>query len=293
MSSYSSKLLRATLTLPESNFPGTASNTLTLVGYRMSATITGAAAYPNDLDLSIFGMRQQDMNAVTILWSPPIATAMPVKAFVELEASPDGSAWTQVFSGTFLDAAPDYTGIPDACLRIQAQAGYASQIQPASPTSYPGSASIVQIAAYLAGKMGFALENNGVTGNLSTPYYPGTYMDQFRQLCEHANLDFYFDGNATLAICPKNSPRQGKTVPVFSPSSGLIGYPTIQRFGIHVDVLFTPSLILGGLIQVSGSQVPSANGLWQPALVTHELDALMPDGRWQSGLKCNKPVTAQ
>lgn len=290
--SYSGKLLRATLILPTANFPGTSSNTLTLVGYRMSATITGTAAYPNQLNLIIYGMRQTDMNAVTILWGSATTTAAPARAFVQLEASPDGKAWTQVFEGTFIEAQPDYQSIPDVGLRVMAQVGYGSQIQIAEPTSYPGNASVVQIAQYLAGKMGFAFENNGVTGTLSTPYFPGTYMSQFKALCEHANLDFYFDGNATLAICPKNQPRQNKPVPILTPETGLIGYPTIQRFGIHVDALFTPALTRGGLIQVSGSQIPSANGTWLTTTVTHRLDCLMPDGAWFSSVGCTRPAGA-
>lgn len=285
--SYGSKLLRATLILPEGNFPGTSSNTLTLVGFRMSATVQGAASYPNQMDLTIYGMQQVDMNAVTILWDLVNATAASARAFVTLEASSNGTAWTQVFEGTFIEAAPDYQAIPDASLRIQAQAGYGSQIQIATPASYTGQTSVAVIAQYLAGQMGFVLENNGVTGNLSSPYYPGTYMDQFKALCEHANLDFYFDGNTTLAICPKNQPRQGNVMPVISPQTGLIGYPSIQRYGIHVDALFTPSLILGRPIQIQGSDtVPSANGTWFPVKVAHELDSLLPEGRWFSHMDC-------
>lgn len=287
--SYSQKLLRATLILPQSNFPGTANNTLTLVGYRMSATIQGSANYPYSLDLMIYGMRQADMNAVTILWSGATRTAQNAKALVQLEASSDGQAWTQVFDGTVLEAQPDYRSTPDVGLRLQSYTGNGAQIQIAAPTSYPGATSIAQIAEYLAAQMGFAFENNGVTGNLASPYYSGTYMDQFRQLCTHANLDFYFDGNAVLAICPKNGPRQGKTAPVFSPTSGLIGFPTIQRYGIHVDTIFTPALTLGGNIEIAGSIVPGANGTWLPKTMTHALDSLMPGGAWFSSMDCYAP----
>ena len=287
--SYGEKYLRVTLILPTSNFPGTSSNTLTLVGYRVSATITGAATWPNNLDLIIYGMRQQDMNALTVLWSSATPTAMNARAFVQLEASPDAKTWTQVFDGTFIEAQPDYQSIPDVGLRIQAYTGFGSQIQSVAPTSYTGATSVVQIATYLAGQMGFALENNGVTDNLANPYFPGTYMDQFRQLCTHAGIDFYFDGNATLAICPKNQPRQNKPKPIFSPDTGLIGFPTIQRYGIHVDVLFTPALTLGGEIQIQGSQVPSANGTWLPYRATHRLESLQPGGEWFSSLDCTLP----
>ena len=290
MSSYSEKWLRATLILPAANFPGTSSNTLTLVGYRTLATIQAAANYPWSLDLTIYGMQESDMNAVTILWQGPNRTAMNARALVQLEASADGATWTQVFEGNVLEAAPDYTAAPDANLHLLSMTGYGAQIAIAPASSYRGSVPIAQIAQNLASAMGFTLENNGVTGNLANPYYPGTYMDQFRALCRHANLDFYFDGNATLAICPSNVSRSGKPVPVFSPTSGLIGFPTIQRYGIHVDTIFTPALTLGGNIQISGSIVPSANGTWFSKSMTHSLSSLMPDGPWFSSLECTQPT---
>jgi len=288
--SYSAKSLRATLILPTANFPGTSSNTLTLVGYRMSATIQGPAGFPNQLDLTIYGMREADMNQVTILWSAATPQQVSTRALIQLEASPDGAAWTQVFEGTFIQAQPDYRAVPHACLRVQAITGNGMQLAIAPATSYRGQTSIAVIAQYLAQQMGFAFENNGVSGNLASPYYPGTYMDQFRQLAKHANFDFYFDGNATLAICPKNTPRQGKTVPVFSPSSGLIGFPTIGQYGIHADVLFTPALTTGAEIRIDGSIVPSANGTWQPYSVTHDLESLMPGGAWFTSMDCIRAV---
>lgn len=289
--SYAQKLLRATLLLPESNFPGTTSNTLTLVGYRMSASITAASGYLSTLDIAIYGMRQADMDACTIIFSDATPQLVNTRAQILLEASPDGGkTWTQVFEGTFVEAQPDYSNIPAAGFRALAMTGAGMKYQIAQPTSYPGQTSIATIAQYLAGKMGFAFENNGVTGNLSTPYYPGTYMDQLQQLSKHANFDLYFDGNATLAICPKGKPRQGKAVPVFTPQSGLIGFPTIGRFGPNVDVLFTPALTVGGNITIAGSQVPGTNGTWLPFSITHDLECLMPDGSWFSRLKCARPL---
>lgn len=292
--SYSQKSLRATLLLPEGNFPGTSSNTLTLVGYRMSATIVAASGYPNTLDIMIYGMRQQDMNACTIIFSGATPQLVNARAQVLLEASADGRTWTQVFEGTFIEAQPDYRSIPYAGLRAQAITGAGAQYLIGEATSYPGSASIATVAEYLAGKMGFVLENNGVTGNLSTPYYSGTYMDQFRELARHANFDFYFGSNGTLAICPAGRSRLGKPVPVFSPATGLIGFPTLGRFGPELDVLFTPELTRGGLganIEIADSQVPGTNGVWLPYSITHALESLMPGGSWFSHLACVRPVS--
>lgn len=288
--SYSSKLLRATLILPQGNFPGTASNTLMLVGYRMLAHIETASGYPATLNLTVFGMRQDDMNQVTILWAGPNTTAIPANPLIQLEASNDGVAWTQVFEGRFVEAAPDYTAAPNVAMKILAATGYGPNLQIAPPTSYPGvsqyAPSIVSVAQYIVGQMGFKLEVNGVTGNLSTPYYPGTYMDQFRELCKHANLDYYFDVNNVIAICPANTPRQNKAVPLFTPQSGLVGFPTVQRNGVHVDVLWTPALSIGGNLQIADSLVPGANGTWFANHAAHDLESLQPGGAWFSHIDC-------
>lgn len=288
MSGYSSKLLRVTLILPAGVFPGTSSNTLTLTGYRTLAHIKAAGGFSNTLDLTVYGMRQSDMNAVTILWGDATAAAMYGRPMVQVEASGDGGqSWCQVFEGNFVDGAPDYTAVPNVALRVLASIGYSAQIEAVPPTSYRGSTSVAAVATYIAGEMGFVLENNGVTGNLSTPYYPGTYMDQFRHLCQDMNLDFYFDGNAVLAICPKGKPRQGGSVPVFSPAMGnLVGFPTVQRFGVHADVLFTPALTIGNEFQIQGSIVPSANGTWFAGKMEHDLESLQPDGAWFTHIDC-------
>lgn len=297
VSSYAQKLLRATLILPAGTFPGTGSNTLTLVGYRMLATAQGAAGFPYQLDLTVFGMRQADMNQVTILWAAVAGqpTATYARALVKLEASSDaGQTWCQVFQGTFIQAQPDYRNPPFVGLHALAMTGSGSQIQIAPPTSYRGSTSVLSILQALADGMSFTLENNGVSGNLSTPYYGGSYMDQFRQVCEHANLDFYFDGDATLAICPKDQPRVNKSIPVLSPTSGLKGFPTIQQFGLHIDALFRPAFTtgLGSVVQVEDSVVPGANGLWKPFLMTHNLESLNPDGPWFTGMDCTPAPAA-
>jgi hypothetical protein len=81
-------------------------------------------------------------------------------------------------------------------------------------------------------------------------------------------------------------------VPVFTPASGLVGFPTVQQYGIHCETIFTPALTLGGEIKIDQSIVPSANGTWQPYYVTHELESLMPGGAWFSSMDCKRSTVA-
>jgi hypothetical protein len=286
MGSFAKKQLRASLTLPQGNFAG-AGNTLVLDGLRMSARLTGAGNYTNQCDLRIFGMKQADMNSLTVLWgqggNPQNVNA---KAILVLESN-DGSGWLQVFEGQFFDAQPDYKALPDVNLSITCMSGYGAQIITTKPSSFQGSVDAATVASQLAGQMGFAFENNGVKGTLNTPYYAGTAMDQFRDLARDAKFDYYFDAKQTLCICPQNQPRKGKNAVVISPTSGLIGYVSLTRYGgVELDCLFSPAIELGSPIQIQNSDVPGTNGLWFPFKFAFDLEAVKPGGRWQAHLEC-------
>lgn len=287
MSSFTNKLLRASITLPQGNFPGTSGNTLTLEGFRMSATLKSSGNWTNFLSLDIFGMKQADMSAVSVIWAGPQANSFSIntRAIIVLESN-DGSGWLQIFEGQFQEAQANYNSMPDVCLHVEAATGYAAQWTRASPSSFPGSVSVAGLAQQLASQMGFGFENNGVTGQLNSPYFAGTLMDQFRELARDANFDYYFDAKSTLIICPPGQGRLGKTAIAINKSSGLVGYPTIQRFGVQVKCLFSPAIELGSPITLSGTEVPGADGTWYPYSAVHELESLKPGGQWFSLLDC-------
>ena len=60
----------------------------------------------------------------------------------------------------------------------------------------------------------------------------------------------------------------------------------MQRFGVYINVLFTPALTHGAMLTVAGSIVPGSNGTWFANSITHELESLMPGGAWFSSIKC-------
>lgn len=293
--SFTSKALRVTLilTAPNAHFGNTGNNTLILTGLRMRAKLSGAGNQAITLTLMIFGMLPTDMNQLTVIWAAGVGGPTGFSANTVRLESNDGSGWFTIFEGTINQAQPDYRGIPAANFALQATTGYAQQILTAQPTSSPqASASIAQLAATLVAGMGYKLENNGVTGTISQPYLPGTLMDQFRALCSHANIDFYFAPGNIIAITPRNTQRASVPSVVLSPSSGLKGYPVIQQYGLLIECEFNPAIQLAGAVTVKESDVPSANGIWYPYQFDHDLASLDPDGPWFSTLQCG-PASAR
>lgn len=282
------KQLRITLILAQQGnvFPGTESNTLILTGLRMSARIQAVRAFASHLELDIYGMREQDMNALTVLrWGPNPSTTQ--NNIVQVEAN-GGDGWQIVFSGTIVEGYPDYRSMPDACFHIQAVWGYYQGISATPPLSYPQGVNAATAAQAIASSMGYGFQNNGVNAQLP----PGTYLcgapiDQLNSLARMAQFDYYTASLAvpTVVICQKNTPLTNAPIIQLSPQSGMVGYPRIDTAGISFECLFNPAITSAGLVQISGSKVPAANGLWMPFALFHELETIKAGGSWFSSIK--------
>lgn len=286
--SFTRKQLRVTLILAGTNqvFPGTNSNTLVVTGMRISATVQAVARQATQADVRLYGMRPKDMDALTVAWFNRVF----LDHIVVVEAN-DGGGWNQVFSGTIIEAQPEYRSAPDVFFRIQARLKYFAQIEPVPATSFQGAAKVADIMEGLAKQMDLTLENNGVDVVLSDPYFYGTAFDQLQQVARAADVDYYFPGGSILAITPANEPRKNAPEVILSPTSGLIGYPVLDRFGIVVTNLYNPAIDGGNPITVRGS-LPWANGRWKPFSITHQLESFTPGGQWASQLQCY-PVRTQ
>ena len=306
--SYTVKNLRVTFTLTNSNAvfigsPGSAANQLVVSGLRMTAAIKGPGlpSFPS-ATLQIYGMAQQDMNALAIV---PVQGGKPEYTFntVQIEAD-SGNGFTFIFSGQIYMAGPDYSAAPDVCLFVHAQSAGFDQLTAANPTAYPGTANVADIVNNLASKMGMAFENDGVTGTLTNAYYSGTLASQLRKVCQDAGIYNSLEpGNAAtgsqnlLVISPAGVPRKSIAPFILTPSSGLVGYPRVLGNGfIDVRSLFNPAYRQNGPITIQGSDVvidPSlpktlnsaADGNWIIGPLTHTLESQKPQGAWFTDMR--------
>ncbi len=282
MNSFTRKQLRVTLVLAGTGavFPGTNSNTLVLTNMRITAQVQSVARLSTQAEIQIYGMTAADMNALTAVWAnPPIVR----DHIVILEAN-SGPGWSQVFSGTILEAQPDYRGAPEVAFRVQAITGYFQRIQPAEPTSYSEAVDIGVIVGDLAQRMGFVYVDGGADGVLSSPYFDGTLYDQLRKACQAVGADFYLQGNQIL-VTPQGKPRRAQPAVVLNQASGLLGYPMYERAGLVVTCLFDAAILCGSPIQLE-SIVPGATGRWYPFAASHSLECNVPQGAWVSELQC-------
>lgn len=280
MSSFTLKGLTAIITLGAGTFAGGATQ-VTLTGLRIIANIDKAGGVSmGTARFKIYGMLQADMNQLTMIAFHPLQNP---NNKIQIIAIDDGNEST-VYSGTIISAWAEYGAAPEVYLTVSALTGYFSLINPVAPTSYKTGLPVSKIMGDLAKLAGFTLENNGVTAVLPTSYFPGTALEQIKECAKAANIDYYLDDD-TLAICPKGLARNTPTIPLMSKDTGMVGYPSFDRMGISFSALYNPALRFGGLVTIK-SDVLRANGTWRIVSVAHDLESLVPDGKWFTHIWC-------
>lgn len=271
----SKKILELTITLGSGTFGEDVGDTVTLSGFRMTADATNPGGDSmGRCQIRVFGLRDDVMNKLTTIGS--VNTAIKAKNAVLLAAG-DVDGMASIFSGTILDAWADYNSSPDVAFNIVAFAGLSAAVKPVGATSYKGGTDVAVIMTDLAAEMGVSLENNGVDVKLTSPYLSGTALTKLRQVAQAANILWTIDRDV-LAIWPQTGARAG-IIPLISPDSGMVGYPSLSSKGMTVKMLFNPNVRLGGEVEVQSS-IPMACGKWRVFNVSHSLSSEMADGPW-------------
>jgi hypothetical protein len=133
----------------------------------------------------------------------------------------------------------------------------------------------------LANKMGWGYLNADAQGiSLSNPYFNGTVKDQIVAAAQAANITWNVVNNVLQIKTPFGNYDQGATPIAISPSKGMVGYPTLSSSGMMIKTLFNPDIHIGRQVKISGSQIVAANGTWTANSVSHELESIVPNGRW-------------
>lgn len=276
------KQLRVVVTLGTKTFGSEGFDRIILEGFRASVTIDKAGGVQmGTLRAKIYGVKQQDMNSITTLqWKPGTMIPNTVEVFAI-----DGTATpTRVFAGNIVNAWADYQGMPDVFLHIQAQSAYFDQLKSIEPKSFKGTVDVSAVMKQIADGMGLKFENNGVDVKLSDVYLPSTATEQMRELAKAAGIDVYLDDDI-LSITKRYAPRAGD-IPLISPQTGLVGYPTFDGIGVNFKSLFNPSVTFGGRVKLE-TDVEQAKGEWIVTSVAHQLESEKPGGAWFTMIRGN------
>ena len=297
--SFVQRAIDITISLGSGVFGQTGANTVKLSGLRALVSVQkGGFPSMDQASVRIYGVQPSVMNAVSTL-GVPLTMARRNSMLIEAGDAVNGMA--VVYNGHILSAWQDFSEAPETALSLVGNGGYEQALTPSQPISVQGTADVATLMQSIAGRMGWAFENAGVTVKLSNPYLSGTALKQAHDLARAADIELYCDTGTnpvTLAIWPKTGTRSGQ-VPLISAASGMVGYPSYQSNGMSLRTLFNPNVRLGGQIQVQSSiggapttitgsnQVPDGtqsggpNGTWYViGPLTHDLSAQVPGGPW-------------
>ena len=267
-------------------FAGTDYTEVKVTGHRVQVNIANAGGVSmGTATIRVFGLTPSVMNdlaqvmrlsedAIVLRWNQ-----------VVVEAGDDVNGMSQIFQGQINLAPINMNSAPETDILFSAVAGLYEAVKQLPPSSYPKSADAAVIMQNLAAESDPPLnfENNGVSVILATPYFQGSLRDQMKRCAEAANINWTVD-NSTLVIWPKGGFRETSPIPLISPTTGMVGYPTNYQLGVAVKTLFNPSLQNGKICQVQSS-LPFANGKFIMFEIGHDLESEMPGGSWFTNFK--------
>jgi hypothetical protein len=293
-SSFTQKLLQVSVTLnPGSamvnalaNFAG-GGNAVTLIGHRTSVRVSYAGAPSGSYaTIRVWGVNQSLMNQLSTLG---MVFDSVQRNSVIVSAGDAVSGLSPVFGGVAWQAYGEYDNMPDVPFVFTCQAGLDDATVAATPSSFTGVTDVATMMSGYARLMNKQLENNGVTAKLSNPYYGGNVWQQVQQAARDANINAEIvNGGSTLAIWPVGGARSvtNAPMPLLSPNTGMIGYPTFAGNGyLVVRHVFNPLVAFGGMIQVQSS-LPQANKTWVVQKLDLALDSFLPKGEWAGVAYC-------
>jgi hypothetical protein len=175
---------------------------------------------------------------------------------------------------------------PDNSFNITGMGGLFEAMMHADASTFPGSVDAAEVLQQLAGQAGLNFVNNGVSVQLSKPYYSGAIRTQIQECIEDAGISGIID-DGTLTIWPGNGARAG-SVPLISPETGMVGYPTYTGTGIVVNTMFNPNVLSGAEVEVKSS-LPQACGHWNVVTLVHDLESEVPNGKWFTQMQLAAP----
>ncbi|MBE8596879.1 hypothetical protein IQ209_10225 [Xenorhabdus sp. BG5] len=258
---FNRKVIKITLTLSgkDESFTSSNQNKLSATGLRISAEINyGNGAISPYARIKAYGLPIEMMEKLLRKkWN----VLKALKNTVTIEAGEEGEELSQVFKGGITFAYPDFGDVPNASLVIESQTAVLDKMAGADAESYKGEYDVATMIETICKRMGYTFESNDVSVKLSNPYLNGTEIEKIRQLAHAANLELYIE-NKNIAVTYKDAPRRALKIPVISPETGLIGYPTPSEIGIEFKCFYDPLIRFGGIVRITDSLINICNGDW-------------------------------
>lgn len=275
------KIIRVTLTLQDENvfFTAQGDNRLSSTGLAISTAITyGNGAISPTAQITIYGLPISTMNKLfRVQWN----TMQSILNMVKIEVGEQGGQLSVAYEGNITFATTNMDASPTPSLVITSQMAVVEKMKATLPFTIPKDTptDVADIIAFLAKDSGYQFENHGVTHILTDTSLNGSNIDKIEKLAQMCNFDLYIE-QRLIVICPKGADRPLK-IPILSPDSGLIGYPSLDQRGLSFNCEYNNLVRFGGVTRIKDSLITVANADWRVYGLVANLESNIPQGKWE------------
>ncbi|MBS4773137.1 MAG: hypothetical protein KHX55_02540 [Proteobacteria bacterium] len=281
--SFTKKIVEVRITLTSGTFSGSA-NTKIIRGLPVKVEISNPG-FPamSSATISISGINQDDLEALTFLAFRPLTYAQG--NILSVYGGDEETGLSLAFMGNIVTSVPNYNAAPNVTLEIEAMAGYYAKLLAVPPYTFKGSIPVASVLQDICEQAGLVFVNEGETKSILNPYLKGSPLQKIITLANSYNLNIALTGET---VTLKSSQGNNRVVTVLNSNSGMIGYPDFTANGIRVKSEYLPTVNVGDFIKVE-SAVPKATGLWSIISINHSLGAHMDDAPWFTTIEANYP----
>jgi len=262
-------------------FSGAPSGSFSAAGLRAVASIQAVEGRLGvQAQVKIWGLSMDQMNAYSTAIPSAVGGAGGLGSVnLVIEAGDFGGSLSQVFNGLIWQSYIDLTGAPDSAFVVSV-VGIVDAATPTAPQSQPGAQNAEDLISAICAGAGFTFHNNGAHAVLRNQATYGSAIDQIERIARAADFRWMLKGK-TLSIWPQGGTIDDVVIDV-GPNTDpqMVGYPAYWEAGLVVTSLFNPEIQVSRQMNVVGSSIPKANGLWAITKVQHDLTTMVSKGPW-------------
>jgi hypothetical protein len=178
----------------------------------------------------------------------------------------DSTGTTLIYKGDIMFAT--VSDGPDKVLTIQAKTGIfnAGNIVAVTETD---SSPVSRIASKIAESLGLTLDFGATDKSVANYSFTGASLKQVDKLNEHGEYNAFVDGDV-LHVIDSNSTVRGR-IRTLNAENGMIGIPKATERGVQVTMLWDSQTAIGGLLDITSTRYPSANGRYKIYKLSYSL----------------------
>ena len=276
------KVIKVTLKLngKDSVFSSeTKANKASSDGLRVQVVLSyGAGNITPTAQISIYGLTIATMTPLMrIQWN----TMQAILNTIQIEVGDKSDkVLSLAYEGNITFAKIDTSNAPTMCLQIESQMAIVEALTPRQPNTYTKGQDGAMVIQQLARSIGYQFSNNQASHILTSDVtMEGSYLSRIQLLATNCDFDLYVE-QKSITICQRGFARTVK-IPVITPTTGLIGYPSPDIRGITFRCMYSPLVQFGGIVRIADSLIPTCNGDWRIYGVRAVLETNVGSGRWE------------